>query len=278
MKFRIVSDSSTNFFELPGVDYAYVPLKIITAEKEYVDEPGLDIETMVTELKNTKSKSGTSCPNAEEWLTAFQGADRVFAVTITGKLSGSYAAAKMAAEQYESENPEARVFVLDSLSTGPQMRLIIEKIRELLNLGHSFEQIKESIQTYHQHTKLLFSLESLTNLARNGRINPAVAKIAGVLGIRVVGAVHEGELQPLHKCRGEAKALDTIFEEMKARGFSGGKVGIAHCFNPKAAEILKEKILSAFPGCHIHIEPCAALCSYYAERGGLIVGFEDELA
>ena len=278
MKFRIVSDSSSNVFSLPGVDYAHVPLKIITAKTEYVDEPGLDIEKMVTEIKNTTSKSGTSCPNVEEWLAAFGGADRVFAVTITSRLSGSCAAATEAAAQYEAANPGARVFVIDSLSTGPEMRLIMEKIREHLDFGHSFEHIKESIREYQQHTKLLFCLESLTNLARNGRVNPAVAKIAGVLGIRVVGAANEGVLQPLHKCRGEAKALDTIFSEMKARGFSGGKVSISHCFNPEAAESLKKKILSAFPKCRVRIEPCAALCSFYAERGGLIIGFEDALA
>ncbi|MGN0628707.1 MAG: DegV family protein [Oscillospiraceae bacterium] len=278
MKFRIVSDSSSNVFSLPGVDYAYVPLKIVTEKKEYVDEPGLDIEKMVDEIKNTKGRSGTACPNVQEWLDAFDGADRIFAVTITSKLSGCYAAAKEAADEYEAANPGAKVLVIDSLSTGPEMRLIIEKIYEHMHFGHSFEHIKEAISEYQRQTKILFCLESLTNLARNGRVNPAVAKMAGVLGIRVIGAANEGVIQPLHKCRGEAKALDTIFDEMRSRGFSGGKVSISHCFNPEAAEKLRKKILSAFPRSSVRIEPCAALCSFYAEKGGLIVGFEGALA
>ena len=66
------------------------------------------------------------------------------------------------------------------------------------------------------HTHLLFTLRSLENLARNGRVSPAVAKIAGVLGIVVVGkASDEGTLQQMHKCRGEKRAIDTLFKEMK---------------------------------------------------------------
>ena len=155
------------------------------------------------------------------------------------------------------------------------MRLIMEFIRDRMLEEKTFEEIKEETKRYCEHTHLLFSLESLTNLARNGRVNPAVAKIAGVLGIRVVGAATEGVLDPLHKCRGEAKAMNTIYKEMKQRGYSGGKVGISHCYNTDAANFLKEKILADFPDAKVFIEPTTALCSFYAERGGLIIGFED---
>ena len=62
MKYKIVSDSSSNLFALEQVEYANVPLKIITDEKEYVDEPGLDIPQMIEELKRTKSKSEPPAP------------------------------------------------------------------------------------------------------------------------------------------------------------------------------------------------------------------------
>ena len=74
-----------------------------------------------------------------------------------------------------------------------------------------------------------------------------IVLIAGVLGIRILGAAKEGVLDPMHKCRGEAKTLETMFAEMKNFGFCGGKVKIDHCMNPGAAEIIKEKILSEFP-------------------------------
>ena len=277
MKFKIVSDSSSNIFQFPGVAFASVALKINTASAEYVDDENLDVAKMVRELQENKGKSGTSCPNVHDWLQAFEGADYIFAVTITSNLSGSYASAQQAKAIFEENNPDAKVYVVDSLSTGPEMRLIMERIREWIDEHLSFEQIKEKVQAYQKKTHLLFSLESLTNLARNGRVNPAVAKIAGMLGIRMVGCASEvGTLQPLHKCRGEKKALETIFKEMVERGFEGGRARIAHCFNPQAAASLKETILAAFPKCDIFIEPATALCSFYAEEGGLLVGFESK--
>jgi len=277
MNYRIVSDSSSNMLSFPGIDFRSVPLRIITAKHEYVDNAELDVEKMVGEIRETKGKSGTSCPNIGDWLNAFDGADIIFAITITSRLSGSFASAEQAAKIFMDAHPGAKVFVVDSLSTGPEMRIIMEHIREKMLRGGTFEEIRNSVTEYQKHTHLLFSLESLTNLARNGRVSPAVAKIAGVLGIRVMGAAKEGVLDSLHKIRGEAKTLDMIFAEMKKRGFSGGKVVIDHCFNQNAANLLAEKILSEFPSCDLKIGRNGALCSFYAERGGVLIGFEDSL-
>lgn len=275
MKFKIVSDSSSNVLQFSGVPFASVPLTINTAAAEYIDDARLDVARMVAEIKATKGKSGTSCPNVHDWLQAFEGAEYVFAVTITSNLSGSCGAAQQAKEEYELTHPGTQVCVLDTLSTGPEMRLIMEKLRQWIEEGRPFEQIRDDITAYMKQTHLLFSLESLTNLARNGRVSPAVAKIAGVLGIRVVGkASDQGTLEQLHKCRGEKKALDTLLAEMRSIGFRGGKVRISHCFNPGAARILREKILSAFPESDVQIEPTGGLCSFYAEEGGLLIGFE----
>jgi DegV family protein with EDD domain len=275
MKFKIVSDSSSNIFFVEGANYVTVPMKVI-AEKEYVDTPDLDLAAMVEDLKNHKGKSGSSCPNVQEWLDAFgEDADAIFGLTISRNLSGSYNSAKQAAETYMDENPGKKAYVFDSFSAGPEMAMMAEKVAEYAAAGCDFDTVVEKVEAYQNQVHTLFSLESLTNLARNGRVNPAVAKIAGVLGIRMVGCASEvGTLQPLHKCRGEKKALETIFKEMVERGFEGGRARIAHCFNPDAAASLKETILAAFPKSDIFIEPATALCSFYAEQGGLLVGFE----
>ena len=275
MNYKIAADSSANLYEFSGIDFESVPLKIITAKKEYTDNSELDVGKMVAEVKETKGKSGTSCPNIGDWLSAFDGYDVVFAVTITSKLSGSFSSAEEAAKIYMDAHPGAKVFVVDSLSTGPEMKLIIEHISDLMNEGKTFEEIRDSVTGYQKNTNLLFSLESLTNLARNGRVNPAVAKIAGVLGIRVFGVATEGVLDPIQKIRGEAKTIEAMFAEMKKRGFSGGKVRIDHCFNPEAAKSLAGKILSEFPDCDLKIGKNHALCSFYAEKGGILTGFEN---
>ena len=175
---RIVVDSSASLYALDGIDFAAVPLKIVTDEREYLDDGTLDAVEMATTLRTYKGKTSTSCPNIGAWLEAYEGADEIYAITITGTLSGSCNAAQLAAEEYQAEHPGAQVFVLDSLSAGPELVLLAEHIRALIEEGKDFDEVCEEMLRYRHHTHLLFSLESLANLARNGRVKPAVAAVA----------------------------------------------------------------------------------------------------
>ena len=126
MNYKIVSDSSSNIFNLPDTNYSTVPLKIISDSREFVDSPDLDISDMIEHFKKNKEKSTTSCPNAWEWEQEFNDADNVFAITITSSLSGSYSSALQAKESF---NDNRNIHIIDSLSTGPEMYLIIEKLK-----------------------------------------------------------------------------------------------------------------------------------------------------
>lgn len=275
MGIRIVSDSSSDLFELPDVDYRTVPLKIMFGSHEYVDKKGIDCEDMMLKLKNHTGPSTTSCPNVQEWLDEFEGSDELFAVTISHGLSGSYEAAEIAKRQYEESHPGAQVRIYDSYSTGPVLRLIIEKLRAGILAGKSYAQIREETDEYQKRIRILYSLESLNNLARNGRVSIHLARIAGALNIRVIGhASDEGKVELLHTCHGEKRALKTIVREMVERGCTGGTVWIDHCMNESAALKLKAMMEEAFEGISVHLQACGALCSYYADMGGLIVGYE----
>ena len=273
---KIVADSSSDILDLTEVPFATAPLMIFTAEREFVDNAKLDVGEMVEFLSQYHGKSSTACPGPHDYLNAFGDAEWVFCVTITATLSGSYNAAMVAKRQYEEEHPGRRVFVLNSLSAGPEVCLIIEHLQELILEGKEFDEICEEIQAYRAKTGLVFTLESMKNLANNGRVNPLVAKMAGLLNIRVVGrASEQGDLEPLAKCRGEQKALEAIVEQMKNDGLKRGKVRIAHCFNETAARRLKEMIREKFAGAvHVKLYRCRGLCSFYAEKGGMLVGFE----
>lgn len=274
-KYKIVTDSSSDVLSLSGVAFSSAPLKIITSNDEFVDNENLDVENMVDTLSKYKGKSSTSCPNPEDWLKAFGDAEYIFCVTITGTLSGSYNAACIAKEMYEGLYPNRSVFVLNSLTAGPEIKLIIEKTNELIKQGKDFDTICKEISKYRIKTGLVFMLESMRNLANNGRVSPITARAAGLLGIRVVGkASDKGDLEPLDKCRGEKKALDTIISRIKSEGHKVGKVKISHCFNECAAQYIREKLMEEFSHIQVEIYKCRGLCSYYAEKGGLLVGFE----
>ncbi len=275
MKSKIVLDSSGDLHSFSDVDFACVPLTIHSGGREFVDDETLNRGEMLSFLEEHKTKSTTSCPGVGDYLQAFGDADQVFCVTITSQLSGSYNAASVAARTYEEQHPSSHVHVFDSLSTGPSMILMAERLRELIREALPFDAIVSGVEAYKRKLKLIFTLESLHNLAANGRVPFAVAAVTGMLGIRIIGrASEEGKLEVVGKARGEKKLLAEQLRRIRDMGYAGGKLIIQHCENASGASALAVALRDAFPTAKIRIGQTGGLCSFYAERGGMIIGFE----
>lgn len=183
----------------------------------------------------------------------------------------------IAAQEYEEQHPGRRVFVLDSLSTGPEMRLLLERLRDDVASEMDFQMICDDVSAYSAHTGLLFVLESMKNLANNGRVSRLAATAAGLLGIRAVGKASDvGTLEMLEKCRGQKKALTAVMHHMEELGYVGGVVRISHVGNEEAAQSLRDALAQGYPDADIQVYGARGLCSFYAEKGGLLIGFEKE--
>lgn len=143
--------------------------------------------------------------------------------------------------------------------------------------GAGFDEVCENLKAYQRRTHLLFALESMHNLAQNGRISRLTATMAGVLGIRAAGqASAEGTLEMLGKCRGGRKTQHFMLCEMERLGYGGGSVRIGHCQNEAFAQELCTEIRQRFPAADVRCDPLRGLCSYYAERGGSCWGLRPE--
>lgn len=274
---RIAADSASDRPRIPGLDLTPVPLTMSTDERRFVDNAALDITEMLDYMSAYKGRSYTACPSVDAWMEAFHGAQEVCAVTITSGLSGSYNSAMAARELYLQSNPQAKIHVFDSLSTGPEMHLLLEKLKELTDRGLPFEQVVAQAEEYQKHTRLFFSLQSLHNLSQNGRVSKVAAAAVGVLGIRIVGtASTEGTLEQLAKCRGDRKAIPELLNQFRLAKCSGGKIRIRHAENPALAAAFAEAVRKEYPKADITVDSLGGLCSYYAERGALMVGIETE--
>lgn len=274
VKYQIVSDSASDLLELADINFSTVPLHIVVDGTDFADDARLSVPNLLDKLRNGKS-STTACPSPDDWITAFHDADRVFCVTITSGLSGSYNSAVIAKDIYEEKHPDRKVYIIDSLATGSKMVMLCEKLRELIQAGHDAEEIYRQIKEYNEHCFLYFALASLDNLARNGRVSPILAKGIKILGIRIVGtASTEGMLEPLSKCRGDKRSIPAIIEFMKEKGYQGGRVVITHNGNHEAAMELKRQLKTTFGTRSGEIHRTRGLCSYYAEPGSVMLAFD----
>ncbi len=145
---KLIADSSANLTMLEGVTYQSVPMIIRAGERDFVDDETLDTHELLDYLAAHNGKSGTACPSLDGWLKAFEGADEIFVITITSSLSGTCASAMAARDVYLQSHPEVKIHIFDTLSTGPEMQLLAEKLAELHAKGLPFDAVCEKAQEY----------------------------------------------------------------------------------------------------------------------------------
>ena len=277
--FKIVADSSCDLTSLAHLSsdpqFGRAPLRILVGDTEYVDEAGLDTRAMMDAVYAFKGKTGSACPSPEEYADHCRSADETYIVTISSNLSGSYNSAVLARNLVLAESPEKKIHVFNTFTAGPELSLIVEEIARLASSGLPFEMVCAEVERYMQRTALLFQLNSLENLTKNGRVSKMAGMTAKLLGIHMIGIASDvGTVQPLHKCRGTEKTYRLVLQEMRERGFIGGRVILGHAFQEKGADMMKSMILEEFPSARITVMPLSGLCCYYAEEGGLLIGFE----
>ncbi|HFU4377326.1 TPA: DegV family protein [Streptococcus suis] len=278
-KWKIVADSGCDYRQLknlaPDTEFVSVPLTIQVGEQAFVDDASLDIDHMMEVMEASKDAAGSACPSPQAYQAAFEGAENVIVITITGGLSGSFNAARVARDMYVEEYPEVNIHLIDSLSAGGEMDLIVDEINRLIATGLEFEELVEAITTYQENSKLLFVLAKVDNLVKNGRVSKLVGTVVGLLNIRMVGeASSEGKLELLQRARGHKKSLAAAFEEMKKAGYNGGRIVMAHRNNAKFFQQFSDLVKTEFANATIEEVATSGLCSFYAEEGGLLMGYE----
>ncbi len=276
MKTKIIVDSAANMLpgQLGDCQLEVVPLYLIQEDTTWTDDESFD---SVKFNKNAEKgmKTTSACPSISSWMKAYEGGDEIFVITISKKLSGSYNSAVQAANLYQEEHPEVKIYVFDSYGAGPVQRLGAKKIAELKEQGLAFLEIVGEVNDYFEnHLKTFFALKSVINLVNNGRLNPVVGKMLGMLKIWVYGWADEGLIEPLGKARGDKKALASVVAKCKETGYCGGRVEIDHVHNLETASDLHDLYKKEYPKSKVGIDTCKGLCSFYAEEGGLMIGIE----
>lgn len=277
MKWRIIADSSCDIYDMDhkpeDVYFSTVPFVITVDGRDFVDDESINVNELVDAMA-ASSKSHTSCPSPADWIREFGEEGDVFAITISSNLSGSYNSACTAREMVLEKDPDRKIEILDSRGTGPSLNMIIDKLAELICQGLSFDQVKARIHAYMLDHKLIFALSSYHNLVNNGRMPKIAGIVLGHLGLWGIGiASDEGTIKMKKIAKGGKKTLQVILNDFKDRVADKECVVISHCRNEEFAAALKKAVAVKYPDKIVKIMPTRGLCSYYAERGGIIVGF-----
>ena len=279
MSWKIVVDTACDFREIPNkaenVVYERVPFTLQIEDKIYIDTLDMDIDEMMKAMYASSEPAKSACPSPDVFLSAYRGAENIIVLTLTGGLSGSYTSAIVAQKMLKEEDENVNIHVINTLSAGGQNDLFLLKINELIREGLSFNQVVARMNEYQKNTKLIFALEKVDNLVKNGRLSKLAAAVVGLLNMRMVGeASKEGTLHLLHKVRGEKKAVAAVVDEMIKAGYKGGRAVITHRNNENICKKIEEKLSEKFSNIEFISVPTSGICSFYGEEGGMLLGYE----
>ena len=276
--YKIVIDSCGELpEELKGdKHFCNVPLEIEVDGHQITDDETFDQKDFLQRVKACIHSPKSACPSPERYMSAFEGeAEHVYVVTLSGKLSGSYNSAVLAAQLYNEEHEDTKqIHVFNSKSASIGETLIGLKIQEKEEEGISFEKVVEQVEEYISSMNTFFVLETLETLRKAGRLSNLKALVANTLNIKpVMGSTKEGMIQQLGQARGMKKALNKMVEDMLkvTKNCENRVLAIAHCNCPERAEFVKEAIEKVAKFKKIVIVNTAGVSSMYANDGGLIL-------
>lgn len=277
MSFKIIVDSCgelTEEMKHSGY-YETASLGIDIDEHHIVDDETFDQKRFLALIAQSPNSPKSSCPSPETYMAGYRcEAERVYAVTLSAELSGSYNSAVLGKNLYHEEYGEKDIYVFNSRSASVGETLIALKIQECEEAGMEFEEVVRTVEGYIEGQHTYFVLETLETLRKNGRLKGIKSLMASALNIKpVMGSTPQGTICQLGQARGMKKALEKMIDEV-ARGVKRPEekvLAISHCNCPERAGRVKELLLERMRPRDVIVLDTAGISSMYAADGGIIV-------
>lgn len=276
MSYKIIVDSGC---DLPknlreNEHFVVVPLTLSVGGADIVDDESFDQKDFLKRVHEAKECPKSACPSPERYLSEYESTEgNVYVITLSGRLSGSYNSALVAADMYEEDGGSNHVHVFDSMSACCGEAVIAMKIMECEEQGMSFDEVVKNVTRFRDGMKTYFVLETLETLRKNGRLTNIQALLANVLSIKPVMSAKEGEIIKLEQTRGLNKALKRMCEIIleNVTDPQDKVLGISHCNCPERAEYVKGLLLEKCSFKDVVIVDTAGVATMYANDGGIVV-------
>ena len=276
MTYKIIIDSCGELTDVmkQNEHFCNVALELSVDDHHITDDETFDQADFLRRVKESKNCPKSSCPSPESYMEAFGDAERIYMITLSSNLSGSYNSAELAKNIYSEEHPDADIHVFDSRSASVGETLIGLKVQELEEKGLDFDSVVMQTEAYINEQNTFFVLETLDTLRKNGRLSNLKAVVASALSIKpVMGSTPDGNIQQLANTRGMKKGLVRMVEQIVAdlKNPEEKILAISHCNCRERAETVKNMLLEKAGFKDIIIVDTAGISSMYAADGGVIV-------
>ena len=214
MSVKIITDSASDVLTPYHPAVSVLPMTITFGDQQYRDKEELSHQRFYELLIESEQLPSTSQIGPAQFEEAFQAqvdaGHSVVAVILSGKLSGTYQSACIAAEEFPQ-----KVFVVDSQNAALGEGILVQRAAQLVDQGLEAPEIAQRLEDEKKDIRLIALLDTLEYLKRGGRISKSVAAIGGLLSIKPVIAVQNGEVCMLGKARGSKNGNNLLVQEIQ---------------------------------------------------------------
>ena len=216
MKTRIIVDSTADLTAEIKKRVHIVPLTVRIDSEEYIDGVTIDHKVSYEKLIESDVLPTTSQATPDGFIKelkkAKEAGEAAVVITVSSNLSGTYQSAVIASGDYEN------VYVVDSGTAAIGCGILTEMAIRLLDEGKSAEEIAHQLEEEKKKIVVVALVDTLEYLKKGGRISKTVAFAGGVLNIKPVISLVDGEIKMLGKARGSKMGNNLLVEEINKAG------------------------------------------------------------
>lgn len=276
-KVKIVTDSTA---DLPPelakeLGISVVPIYVRFGNETYRDIIEISHDELYSRLANDSTHPSTSQPPPSDFAEVYrqlsQEADEIVSIHVSSKLSGTYQSALNAANTFK----ESHVQVVDSMAVSMGLGLTVITAARLAQAGHNISTIMEEVKQAVSQTKMMGLLDSLKYLARGGRVGKAKSLLGGILNVKPLLFLKDGEIHPSGLARTRGKGLERFVDNIKG-ALGVQEAAIVYSTSHEEAHSLKERIGSFFDKSRIHISQLGPALGAHGGPGTLLMAFREK--
>ena len=216
MRTRIIVDSTADLMPEILDRVHVVPLTVHFGEEELVDGVTIDKKTFYERLVESDVLPSTSQATPEAFMREFekakQAGEQAVVITVASKLSGTYQSAVLAAREYE------HIHIVDSSTVAIGSSILVELACKLLDEGMNAKEIAQNLEEEKKKIVIVALVDTLEYLKKGERISKTVAMVGGVLNIKPVLSIIDGEINMLGKARGSKMGNNLLIQEIEKAG------------------------------------------------------------
>lgn len=281
MAIHIITDGSADLTPELAEQYG---IHIVPLHVHFGDEcltSNMDTDLFYRKMKENADLPKTSSPSPGDFLNMYKSLDSsrdIFVLCLTSQLSSTYSHALMAKDLYEEEGHPNRVVVIDSKTASIGLGLLAVRASVMAKAGASMHEISSKIQEYIKVTRTYFTLDTLENVIKGGRLSRIKGAVASMLNIKLLMyANEEGSIDMMEKVRGTQRALKRLVEKVGDAWQHADKdwIAFAHSNCEERAHEFIRAILDKYPFQNVLLVNMGPVIGTYAGEGGILVAFQE---